>query len=121
MTRFACSLSVVAAVAAVLLLAATSPAAAAPQGSKTFGTGNINSFLSNPNIVRETIDCLKDTAPCKRLGVSLKQAIPEVVNNRCARCNPSQAANAQKLIDYVRANHPQDYRIIIDKYTVRSG
>ncbi|XP_026275762.1 putative odorant-binding protein A10 [Frankliniella occidentalis] len=114
MTASTMSLVAIAAVAAVVVLAA-SPSAAAPQSMANFGKGNINAYLMDPMLVRKTISCVEGVGPCTRLGNSLKSAIPTVLNN-CKGCDQQQAANARKLIDYIQRNYPRDYDMILAKY-----
>ncbi|KAK3916222.1 Ejaculatory bulb-specific protein 3 [Frankliniella fusca] len=121
MTTSAVCLLALAALAVVLL--AGSPSAAAPAPQNNLGRGDINQYLMDPQLVRNTIACVEDKGPCTRLGNSLKNAIPRVLNN-CSGCDSKQAANARKLIDYIQRNYPRDYDQILAKYRsvpVRSG
>ncbi|XP_034246801.1 putative odorant-binding protein A10, partial [Thrips palmi] len=106
---------------AVAVAALASVEAAPQRGSvASIGNGDINGFLGDRNLVMMQISCVKGTGPCNRLGNQLKQAIPEVLNNKCGRCTQTQSQNARKLINYIERNYPQDYQQITARY-LRSG
>uniref|UniRef100_A0A1B6GN89 Uncharacterized protein n=1 Tax=Cuerna arida TaxID=1464854 RepID=A0A1B6GN89_9HEMI len=74
-------------------------------------------FLQNRALVQQQLRCVVGTGGCDFIGQFLQRAVTEVVSRNCARCTPQQAANARRLMEYIRTNYPTEYSQIISRYS----
>ncbi|XP_046752368.1 ejaculatory bulb-specific protein 3-like [Diprion similis] len=80
----------------------------------------IDDFLNDSALVKRQINCVLDKGPCDAIGLSLKASIREVLVNNCRNCNQQQAANARKVVEFVRTRYPAEWNEITRKYLGRA-
>lgn len=126
-------LIVVAAFLAVLALAQA-------QGPKPLPLENLDveNTLKNDKLVRRYIDCVLDRGRCDSNGKDIKgtypfllincchnlkrwsldavDILPRVLNEKCASCSPKQKANADRIVDFMKSNHMNDWVQVNAKY-----
>ncbi|KAK9878527.1 hypothetical protein WA026_022425 [Henosepilachna vigintioctopunctata] len=72
--------------------------------------------LGGNSYVDKQLLCALDRGPCDRLGTQVKESLPEIIGNRCQRCNPQQLANARRIASYVQTKYPYVWNELVDKY-----
>ncbi|XP_015595117.1 ejaculatory bulb-specific protein 3 [Cephus cinctus] len=82
---------------------------------------DITLLLNNRPYVEREISCVLGRGPCDLVGKQIIALLPEALNNNCARCNRQDAANARKLIQFMMYNYPNQWREIVQRYSVRHG
>ncbi|KAG8303734.1 hypothetical protein J6590_002741 [Homalodisca vitripennis] len=73
-----------------------------------FGNVDPTPYLQNRAFVQQQLRCVVGTGGCDFVGQFLQRAVTEVVGRNCARCTPQQAANARRLLEYIRTNYPTE-------------
>ncbi|CAH0389562.1 unnamed protein product [Bemisia tabaci] len=81
-----------------------------------FGAGDISGHLKNKNYILKQLNCVLGKGACDNVGKQLKVAIPEVLNKNCKGCTSQQAANAKRLITFMKSNYPAEWSKIAAKY-----
>ncbi|KDR22550.1 putative odorant-binding protein A10 [Zootermopsis nevadensis] len=87
------------------------------QRAPVFGSGDISHLLQNNAVIQQQINCVLDRGPCNELGRMLKLALPEVVGRNCRSCTAQQAANARRLVNFIRQRHPDVYSAVVARYS----
>ncbi|XP_015585244.1 ejaculatory bulb-specific protein 3 [Cephus cinctus] len=82
---------------------------------------DISLLLNDRNYVEKQINCVVGKGSCDRIGQQIKVLLPEVLNNQCSRCSPQQAQNARKLVDFMKQRYPNEWRIILKRFSGRQG
>lgn len=77
---------------------------------------DISLLLQNRDLVNREIGCVLQRNPCDVIGKQIKGLLPEALHNGCGRCTPQQAANAKKLMSFMRQNFPNEWRSILQIY-----
>ncbi|XP_068991320.1 ejaculatory bulb-specific protein 3 [Neodiprion pinetum] len=76
----------------------------------------VDDLLNDSTLVRKQLNCVLDKGPCDAIGVSVKASIREVLINNCRNCNQQQAANARRVMEFVRTRYPAEWNEISRKY-----
>ena len=79
---------------------------------------DVDNILKNEKLISKHIKCVRDEGRCDSNGKSLKTLLPRIINENCAGCSDEQIANSNKVIDWMKVHHPQDWLYIKAKYTV---
>lgn len=92
--------------------------AAGPQKEYTnkFDNINVDDVLSNNRILNNYIKCIMDKGPCTPEGRELKRLLPDALESECSKCTDVQRRNSNKVINYLRANKPGEWKLLLDKY-----
>lgn len=48
--------------------------------------------------------------------VTFAERLPDIIQNNCSQCDPTQRANSLKVINHVRTNRPQDWQRLVQIY-----
>ncbi|XP_055309376.1 ejaculatory bulb-specific protein 3-like [Sitodiplosis mosellana] len=100
----------------VLLLGVVCSSFAQQPISPKFTPANIDAILSNDRVLTNYIKCLLGEQQCTRDGRSIKDLLPDIIQNNCSKCDNTQRMNSMKVINYVRTHRPQDWQKLIRKY-----
>nr|ALZ41689.1 chemosensory protein 1 [Liriomyza sativae] len=90
--------------------------AAKKEYTSKYDNVDVDSVLSNNRILNNYLNCLKDKGPCTPEGRELKRLLPDALQSECSKCTEVQKRNSQKVINFLRANKPGDWKILLDKY-----
>lgn len=44
------------------------------------------------------------------------ELLPDAIQSDCSKCSPAQKRNSKKVINFLRARRPQDWKALTDKY-----
>ncbi|THK33019.1 ejaculatory bulb-specific protein 3 [Diachasma alloeum] len=77
---------------------------------------DVEALLKNPEFVNFEINCMLDEGPCDLIGNSIKNVLPEALNNNCRRCTRSQARIIRRLIDFMETAYPEQNQRIRNRY-----
>nr|AJP61952.1 chemosensory protein [Phenacoccus solenopsis] len=78
---------------------------------------DIDSLLADKNFVRRQIHCVLGKARCDKFGNNLKASIPKVISQNCQSCTPEEAANANKIVSFVKQNYPDVWKKVAQRYS----
>ncbi|KAL9913355.1 ejaculatory bulb-specific protein 3 [Glossina fuscipes] len=81
-----------------------------------FDTVDVDSVLSNDRILTNYIRCLMEKGPCTPEGRELKKLLPDALKSECTKCTDVQKKNSQKVINFLRANRPGEWKLLLNKY-----
>lgn len=92
--------------------------AAGPQKAYTtkYDNVNIDEVLSNDRILNNYIKCIMEKGTCTPEGRELKRLLPDALESECSKCTEVQRRNSNKVINYLRANKPGEWKLLLDKY-----
>nr|QNL15628.1 chemosensory protein [Procecidochares utilis] len=99
-----------------LAIIAVQVAVAQKQYTNKFDTVDVDGVLSNNRILTNYIKCLMDKGPCTPEGRELKKLLPDALQTDCSKCTEPQRKNSQKVINFLRANRPGEWKLLLDKY-----
>lgn len=123
---------------AVALLALFAASTYAQLGSRiTLETMDVEGMLRNQKLVRKQIDCVLERGRCDINGRDLKgnytirkndyeqlfisfyisAFLPEAIGDDCEDCSPRVKYNVDRVINYMRVNHPAEWAEIHEKYS----
>ncbi|XP_046463724.1 ejaculatory bulb-specific protein 3-like [Daphnia pulex] len=77
---------------------------------------DVDNVLKNEKLVKRYIDCTLERGRCEQNGRDLKVMIPRVLNEGCSGCTPKQVENSNRIIKFMKDNHPGDWAAIETKY-----
>ncbi|XP_068144862.1 ejaculatory bulb-specific protein 3 [Drosophila tropicalis] len=105
-------------VAILVVLAFAGLAFAAPEKQYTnkFDNVNVDDVLGNGRILNNYLKCLMEKGPCTAEGRELKRLLPDALESECSKCTEVQRRNSNKVINYLRANKPGEWKLLLDKY-----
>ncbi|XP_029038127.1 ejaculatory bulb-specific protein 3-like isoform X1 [Osmia bicornis bicornis] len=78
---------------------------------------DISNLLNDRRYVQKQINCILGQGHCDVVGRKIKEILPEALNNHCRRCTPRQMAHARTLIAFMKENYPNEWHIIVQRYT----
>ncbi|XP_023179630.1 ejaculatory bulb-specific protein 3 [Drosophila hydei] len=81
-----------------------------------FDNVNVDEVLNNNRILDNYIRCLLENGPCTPEGRELKKLLPDALQSECSKCTEVQRRNSNKVINYLRARRPGDWKLLLDKY-----
>nr|CAJ01516.1 hypothetical protein [Artemia franciscana] len=67
---------------------------------------DVDSLLKNKKYVQTQIKCILNEGKCDKTGRDMKDLLPEVLQRNCRKCSEVQKVNADKIINYMKQNHP---------------
>nr|UEN71182.1 chemosensory protein 6 [Gregopimpla kuwanae] len=89
---------------------------AAENYSNKFDDIDVDRILQNNRILTNYIKCMMEEGSCTAEGRELKKTLPDALASGCSKCNKKQKDTAEKVIDHLKANRPQDWNRLIAKY-----
>ncbi|KAK2574976.1 hypothetical protein KPH14_008739 [Odynerus spinipes] len=78
---------------------------------------DVSRLLMDRVYVNKQINCILERGPCDGIGRHLKDMLPQALDNNCQRCTPAQKRRAVKLISFMRQNYPNEWNIIVQRYS----
>ncbi|EFX63705.1 hypothetical protein DAPPUDRAFT_267893 [Daphnia pulex] len=100
----------------VLVVLASLAATVSAQASMALENVDVDNVLKNEKLVKRYIDCTLERGRCEQNGRDLKVMIPRVLNEGCSGCTPKQVENSNRIINFMKTNHPGDWAAIETKY-----
>ena len=122
----------------VIVVLIVMAAASAQQQSSWEALENldVDNVLKNTKLVKRYLDCLLDRGRCEKNGRdwkgNLKQSfnsklqfknpicnlemLPRILNEGCRACTPKQVDKSNQVINFMKANHLEDWNAIDAKY-----
>ncbi|XP_063238143.1 ejaculatory bulb-specific protein 3-like [Bacillus rossius redtenbacheri] len=98
-------------------LATLAHAAGQQKYTTQFDGVDLDSILNNDRLRKSYLDCLlKDGASCSPDAKTLKESIPDALVNDCAKCSPRQKEGTGTVINFVRTNKPDEWKLLTAKY-----
>ncbi|XP_053965746.1 ejaculatory bulb-specific protein 3 isoform X2 [Anastrepha obliqua] len=104
------------AILVLLAIIAVQLVSAQKQYTNKFDNVDVDGVLSNNRILTNYIKCLMDKGPCTPEGRELKKLLPDALQSECSKCTETQRKNSQKVINFLRANRPGEWKLLLDKY-----
>ncbi|XP_011502594.1 PREDICTED: ejaculatory bulb-specific protein 3-like [Ceratosolen solmsi marchali] len=77
---------------------------------------NVDEILASKRLLQHYFNCLVSKGPCPPDGRELRRALPEALEDACAKCTKSQREGAIKVIRYLREFEPEKFEILASKY-----
>ncbi|XP_058799830.1 allergen Tha p 1-like [Phymastichus coffea] len=77
---------------------------------------DLNEVFKSKRLMRHYFNCLVDKGPCPPDARELKRALPEALENGCAKCSKSQLDAAIKIIHHLREFEPVKFEILANKF-----
>ncbi|NP_001298144.1 ejaculatory bulb-specific protein 3 precursor [Stomoxys calcitrans] len=77
---------------------------------------DVENVLSNNRILTNYIKCLMEKGSCTPEGRELKKLLPDALQSDCSKCSDVQRRNSQKVINFLRANRPGEWKLLLNKY-----
>ncbi|XKL60021.1 hypothetical protein PGB90_001037 [Kerria lacca] len=81
---------------------------------------HIENLLQDRHFVNKQINCVLGKARCDEFGKNLRASIPKVLQDSCRSCTPEESEVAEKIIGFVKANHPDVWENVSRKYSRNS-
>lgn len=77
---------------------------------------DIDEILASDRLFGNYFKCLVGKGNCPPDGRELKKVLPDALQTECSKCNDKQKKNAEKVIKYIKANKPQEWKELTAKY-----
>nr|ALT31610.1 chemosensory protein 28 [Cnaphalocrocis medinalis] len=77
---------------------------------------NVDEILESKRLLRGYVDCLIDKGRCTADGKTLKETIPDALENNCSKCTPKQKTGSDKVIRHLINKRPELWRELAVKY-----
>ncbi|RZC39464.1 OS-D domain containing protein [Asbolus verrucosus] len=77
---------------------------------------DVDEIIKNDRLVKSYIDCILEKGKCTPEGEKLRKAIPEALQDECAKCNDEQKEGVRKVIHYLRKNQSEWLKELEVKY-----
>ncbi|XP_045521965.1 putative odorant-binding protein A10 [Pieris brassicae] len=100
----------------LLILSAFLVLAAANTYSPDNDNIDIESVVSNVDVLRDFINCFNDNTPCDEVKSDFKKDLPEVFETSCSKCTDKQKHIFKRFIDEAKVKLPSEYGIFLQKY-----
>lgn len=77
---------------------------------------DLEEILHSDRLFLNYFKCLLDKGNCPPDGRELKNVLPDALQTECSKCNDKQKKNAEKVIKFIKANKPQEWKELTAKY-----
>ncbi|KAJ3648849.1 hypothetical protein Zmor_020620 [Zophobas morio] len=77
---------------------------------------DVDEILKNDRLLKNYANCVLEKGSCTPEGERLKKAIPEALQNECAKCNDDVRQKARKIIHQIIEKHPDLWKQLEAKY-----
>ncbi|VVC97646.1 allergen Tha p 1-like [Leptidea sinapis] len=77
---------------------------------------NVDEILESDRLLKGYIDCLMDRSRCPPDAKTLKETLPDALENECKKCTEKQKTNADKVVKYLVNKRPNLWKELATKY-----
>ncbi|KAJ3648853.1 hypothetical protein Zmor_020624 [Zophobas morio] len=77
---------------------------------------DLDEILNSERLLKNYFNCLMDRGNCSPDGEELKKAIPDALQNECAKCNEKQKNGSRKVIRFLIKNKNDWWKELEAKY-----
>lgn len=93
-------------------------AIAAPKETYTdrFDNIDLDEILASDRLLKNYVDCLLDKGRCSPDGKTLKDTLPDALENECSKCTEKQKSGADKVIRHLVNKKPDLWKLLGAKY-----
>nr|AIX97071.1 chemosensory protein 3 [Dastarcus helophoroides] len=96
-----------------LLFAAT---LALEKYSTKYDNVDVDNILHNQRLYNNYIQCILKKGRCTEEGKFLQELIPDAIITECSKCSDKQKEQGEKVIRFIRKEHPKDWDALIAVY-----
>ncbi|KZC04255.1 PREDICTED: ejaculatory bulb-specific protein 3-like [Dufourea novaeangliae] len=76
----------------------------------------ISQLLQDRRYVERQIRCILNEGHCDIIGKTVKELLPEALNDNCRHCTSRQREHAQTLMAFTQRNYPNEWLAIVQQY-----
>lgn len=77
---------------------------------------NLDEILESKRLLRGYVDCLLDKGRCTADAKTLKEALPDALENDCTKCTEKQKTGSDKVIRHLVNKRPEMWKELAVKY-----
>ncbi|XP_013137230.1 PREDICTED: ejaculatory bulb-specific protein 3-like [Papilio polytes] len=77
---------------------------------------NIDEILESQRLLKGYVDCLMDKGRCTADGKTLKETMPDALENECSKCTQKQKEGSDKVIRFLINKRPELWKELATKY-----
>ncbi|THK33176.1 ejaculatory bulb-specific protein 3 [Diachasma alloeum] len=77
---------------------------------------DVDAILKNNRVLTQYIKCMLGEGSCTAEGRELKKVLPDALKTNCAKCDEKQKSTAEKVINHLRSNRPNEWNRLVAKY-----
>ncbi|CAG9563984.1 unnamed protein product [Danaus chrysippus] len=77
---------------------------------------NVDEILESQRLLRGYVDCLVDKGRCTSDAKTLKETLPDALENDCKKCTEKQKTSADKVIRHLVNKRPDLWKELAGKY-----
>ncbi|XP_063994236.1 ejaculatory bulb-specific protein 3-like [Diachasmimorpha longicaudata] len=86
------------------------------QKSGKYDHVDVDAILKNNRVLTQYIKCMLGEASCTAEGRELKKVLPDALRTNCAKCDEKEKSTAEKVINHLKNNRPNEWKRLIAKY-----
>ncbi|CAH2042429.1 unnamed protein product, partial [Iphiclides podalirius] len=87
-----------------------------PTYTSKYDNVNLDEVLASERLLTGYVNCLLDLGPCTPDGKELKTNLPDAIANDCKSCTERQREGADKVMQHLIDNRPDDWDKLEQKY-----
>ncbi|XP_038211129.1 allergen Tha p 1-like [Zerene cesonia] len=77
---------------------------------------NVDEVLESERLLKGYVECLMDRSRCPPDAKTLKETLPDALENECNKCTAKQKTNADKVIKHLVNKRPELWKELATKY-----
>jgi hypothetical protein len=77
---------------------------------------NVDEILESQRLLRGYVDCLLDKGRCTPDGKTLKETLPDALENECSKCTEKQKNGSDKVLRHLINKQPEYWKELAIKY-----
>ncbi|KAH8232119.1 hypothetical protein KR038_006237 [Drosophila bunnanda] len=77
---------------------------------------NLDEILESQRLLRGYVDCLLDKGRCTPDAKTLKETLPDALENECSKCTQKQKEGSDKVISHLVNKRPELWEELSSKY-----
>lgn len=81
-----------------------------------FDNIDLDEILSSERLLKNYVDCLLDKGRCSPDGKTLKDTLPDALENECSKCTEKQKSGSDKVIRHLINKRPELWKSLAGKY-----
>ncbi|XP_053615072.1 allergen Tha p 1 isoform X2 [Plodia interpunctella] len=77
---------------------------------------NVDEILESQRLLKGYVDCLMERGRCTPDGKTLKETLPDALENECSKCTAKQKNSSDKVIRFLVNKRPDLWNELSTKY-----
>ncbi|XP_022112616.2 allergen Tha p 1-like [Pieris rapae] len=77
---------------------------------------NVDEVLESDRLLKGYVECLMERSRCPPDAKTLKETLPDALENECKKCTAKQKTNADKVVRHLVNKRPELWKELASKY-----